>query len=43
MIKSRRMRWAVYVARGEKRILVGETEEQDVGWAIFKWIFRDIE
>jgi hypothetical protein len=52
MIKSRRMRWAGYVARmGEQRnayrILVGKPEgrsnweDQDVGgWTILKWILE---
>jgi hypothetical protein len=52
MIKSRKMKWAVYVARmAEKRnayrILVGKPEgkrpreDQDVcGWTILKWILE---
>jgi hypothetical protein len=52
MIKSRRMRWVVHVARiGEKRnlcrMLMGKPEgknhweDQNVGgWAILKWIFE---
>jgi hypothetical protein len=52
MIKSRRMRWAGYVARmGEKRnpyrILLGKPEgkrplgRQDVGgWIILRWILE---
>jgi hypothetical protein len=52
MIKSRRMRWAWYVARKRKkrnayRILVGKPDEKRPvgrqrvgGWIILKWIFE---
>ena len=55
VVKSRRMRWAVHVARmgedrGVQRVLVGKPEvrghwgDQDVdGRIILRWIFRKLE